>query len=231
MIRTLLLAAGLAVGLSGVVANASAQAQTAQPKPAKPTAPAATKATAGKAEKPKAGASRPDAKPDSKPGSKAEKAAAGKAARKTEKGEKAKPALSGAFGDWRAYVSQSSGKTCYALAQPKDRSGAKRGATYIFISTRPAEKVNGEISIVMGQALKEGAGGVAEIGAESFDLIAKGQNAWVKDTAEEKKFADAMRKGARLVVKVPAAKGETLTDAYSLSGVSQALDQVVKDCR
>lgn len=223
MIRTFLLAAGLAVGLSGVVANASAQAQTAQPKSAKPTAPAATKATAGKAEKPKAGASKSDGK--------AEKAAAGKAVRKTEKGEKAKPALSGAFGDWRAYVSQSSGKTCYALAQPKDRSGAKRGATYIFISTRPAEKVNGEISIVMGQTLKEGAGGVAEIGAESFDLIAKGQNAWVKDTAEEKKFADAMRKGARLVVKVPAAKGETLTDAYSLSGVSQALDQVVKDCR
>lgn len=218
MIRTLLLAAGLAVGLSGIVANAPAQAQTSQAKPsqAKPTKAAPAKSS--DKSKPASGKAKADA-------------AKGSSKASSKKTEKTKPTLSGAFGDWRAYVSQSSGKTCYALAQPKDRSGSKRGATYIFISTRPTEKVHGEISIVMGQALKEGAGGVAEIGSESFDLIAKGQNAWVKDTGEEKKFADAMRKGARLVVKVPAAKGDALTDAYSLTGVSQALDQVAKDCK
>ncbi|QLP96808.1 MAG: hypothetical protein HZY79_04550 [Rhodoblastus sp.] len=79
--------------------------------------------------------------------------------------------------------------------------------------------------------MKDGAaGGAAEIGQETFALVAKGQNAWVKDTAEEKQLSEAMRKGARLVVKAPAAKGGMLTDTYALNGLAQALDQVRKDC-
>lgn len=231
MIRILLLAAGLSLGLSGAV--------HAQPSDSSKAKTAAAKAKAGA--KPAAQADDEDEKPAAKgkaSGKGAAKAEAGKGKGKSETGKAGagkpgKPVLSGAFGDWGAYVSQGAGKakTCYALAKPKSRSGAGSGAGFIFIATRPAENVRGEISIMLGAPLKEGAaGGSAEIGQESFALVAKGQNAWVKDTAEEKQLADAMRKGARLVVKAPTAKGGTITDSYALTGLGQALDQVRKDC-
>jgi hypothetical protein len=240
MIRTLVLAAGLTFAAVGL-----ASAQTEKPKAA------AQKAAAAKAGDAKAAAEKPAA---------AAKAAAGKAAGKTAKtaekpaaeksasgkGAKAKavaagaaagggkPTLVAAHGDWGAYLAQGGrGKVCYALAQPKQRqpAGLKRGDAYIFISTRPAENVRGEVSIMMGFPLKEGAAGAAvEIGSQSFDLVVKGENAWVKNAAEETQLAEAMRKGSRLVVKAPSAKGVMMTDTYSLSGLAAALDQVRKDC-
>lgn len=221
MIRSLLLAAGLAFGLSGAALAQSEAAKT----PKKPAAAAKTEAA-------KAGAKAKPAAKDEEADKPAKAGAKGKG--KTEaKGKPGKPTLSGAFGDWGAYVSQGAGKakTCYALAQPKSRSGGAQGAGYIFIATRPAENVRGEISIMMGTPLKDGAtGGAAEIGQETFALVAKGQNAWVKDTAEEKQLSEAMRKGSRLVVKAPSAKGGMLSDTYALNGLAQALDQVRKDC-
>jgi hypothetical protein len=228
MIRSLLLAAGLAFGLSGAALAQSESAKT-------PKKPAAAKAEAVKSEAAKAQGAK--AKAGEKPKADAEETkSSGKGAKgkgKAEGGKPGKPKLSGAFGDWGAYVSQGAGKakTCYALAQPKARTGGATGSGYIFIATRPAENVRGEISIMMGTPLKEGAtGAAAEIGQETFALVAKGQNAWVKDTAEEKQLGEAMRKGSRLVVKAPSAKGATLTDSYSLTGLGQALDQVRKDC-
>lgn len=146
-----------------------------------------------------------------------------------------KPVLVASFGDWGAYLSQKGkAKVCYALGQPKERqpAGLKRDAGYVFISTRPAEGVRGEISIMMGFPLKEGAaGGSASVGSNAFDLVAKGENAWVKNAAEEAQLADAMRKGARLVVKAPSVKGNVTTDTYSLAGFGQALERAQKECQ
>jgi hypothetical protein len=147
----------------------------------------------------------------------------------------AKPMLVGNYGDWGAYLTQGGkSKICYALAQPKDRSPAslKKDQAYIFISNRPAEGVRNEISVIMGVPLKEGAAEAkAEVGTASFDLVSKGQNAWVKNAADETRFIDAMKKGSKLIVKGTLIKGGMATDSYSLSGLAQALDRVVKDCR
>ena len=244
MIRSLLLAAGLAAGLSGAALAQSDTAKNAR-KPAAAKAEGArsegAKSEGARTERAKASGKAQAAKADDKANDKtrparddgAGKAGKGAAKGKTDAGKPGKPKLSGAFGDWGAYVSQGAGKakTCYALAQPKSRAGGATGSGYIFIATRPAENVRGEISIMMGTPLKEGAtGAAAEIGQDTFALVAKGQNAWVKDTAEEKQLGEAMRKGSRLVVKAPSAKGATLSDSYSLIGLGQALDQVRKDC-
>lgn len=147
----------------------------------------------------------------------------------------AKPMLVGNYGDWGAY-SATGGKTkiCYALAQPKDRSptSLKKDQAYIFISNRPAEGVKNEVSVIMGVPLKDGAAEAkAQVGSSSFDLVAKGQNAWVKNAADETRFIDAMKRGSKLIVKGTLVKGGTATDSYSLAGLAPALDRVVKDCQ
>lgn len=166
---------------------------------------------------------RRDAKPDSrKPEPKAEEA----------KGA-GKPEQVGTYGEWGAFVAQAGkDKTCYALARPKDRApgGLNRDPAYVFISTRPAEKVREEVSIIMGFPLKEDGGSKAEIGGTSFDLVAKGTNAWIKNQAEEAKFVEALKKGSKLVVRAPSARGRVTTDTYALSGVGQALEKAQKEC-
>ncbi len=145
-----------------------------------------------------------------------------------------KPVQVASYGDWGGPSSRKAAKTkpVYALASPKDRipAGLQRDPAYVFISSRPAENVRNEISIIMGFPMKENAEARAEIGSAGFDLISKGMNAWVKNPAEEGQFIDAMKKGAKLVVKAPSLKGNVTTDSYSLAGFSQALDRVVKDC-
>jgi D-arabinose 1-dehydrogenase-like Zn-dependent alcohol dehydrogenase len=156
-----------------------------------------------------------------------------------------KPLLVASFGDWGVYQTQAAkGRVCYTLAQPKDRAPAdlKRDAAYAFISDRPNEGVRNEISFIMGfdvanpadlAAAKGKAAGkdaMAMVGDQSFELLAKTANLWVKNAAKEGQLIDEMRKGAKLQVMASSKKGHMTTDTYSLSGFSQALDRVQKDC-
>jgi hypothetical protein len=148
------------------------------------------------------------------------------------KGAAGKPVQVGSFGEWGAFTAQGKGKTCYALAKPKERAPAslKRDDAYVFISNRPGENVRNEISIIMGFSMKDGAEPKADIGGVAFELVAKGGNAWVKNPAEEGRFIDAMKKGAKLVVRATSIKGNASTDTYLLSGLSDALARIQKDC-
>jgi Invasion associated locus B (IalB) protein len=179
----------------------------------------------------------------------ADKAKAADKADKSDKPEKAapgKPLLVASFGDWGVYQTQAAkGRVCYTLAQPKERAPAelKRDPAYAFISDRPGEGVRNEISFIMGfdvaaaseaasDAKKKGADkeAMAMVGDQSFDLLAKTSNLWVKNAAKEGQLIDEMRKGSTLQVKAASKKGNVTTDTYSLKGFSQALERVQKDC-
>src|SRR5262245_27984930 len=82
----------------------------------------------------------------------------------------AEPDLLGTYGDWGAYIANAGGrKVCFALAKPSSsqlsRQGWDRGATYMFVSTRPAENVRNEVSIIFGYAFKPNADATVEIGS------------------------------------------------------------------
>lgn len=153
-------------------------------------------------------------------------------AKDKSKADAGKPQQIANFGDWAAYLAKGKSKTCYTLASPKERKpDLKRGSAYVFIADRPAEKVHNEVSIIMGFPLKEDAAAQAKVGNASFDLVAKGADAWIKNPADEAKFVDALRHSAKLVVKAAPKKGPATTDIYVLSGFGQALDRVGKECK
>lgn len=184
-----------------------------------------------------------EAKPKSAEEPTAEDAA--KAKRKPAKNEKAekpaadkgseKPEQLGSYGEWGAYAAQNGrNRTCYALGQPKERNPKaklKDSAAYIFISTRPAENIHNEVAINLGYATKDGSAAVADIDGDSYELITKGTNAWVKDQSREKEFVGALRGGAKLIVKASSSKGTSTTDSYSLKGLSEALARAVQECK
>jgi len=147
---------------------------------------------------------------------------------------KPKPVPIATYGDWGAFLAGSGKtKTCYALAQPKERQpdNLHRDPAYIFISSRPGENIHNEVSIIMGFPMKDGGDGEATVGSATFELVSKGSNAWVKNPAKEGELIAAMKKGAKLLVKAASTHGRMTTDSYSLHGLSQALERVDKECR
>jgi len=146
------------------------------------------------------------------------------------------PTLLGQFGDWGAYAANSGGRTvCYALAKPSSQAtqpaNRPRDPAYIFVSTRPAENVRNEISIVVGYPFKPGYEASADIGSAKYAMYTQADGAWVKNPAEEARMVDTMRKGADLVVSGESGKGTKSTDRYALRGLAQALDRVAQECK
>lgn len=148
----------------------------------------------------------------------------------------AEPSLIGQFGTWGAYTATPNGKkVCFALAKPASSKtnppNRPRDPSYAFISTRPAEKVSNEVSIMIGYALKPGSEGSVEIGGSRFAMYSQGDGLWIKNAAEEDRLVDALRKGADAVVKGVSAKGTETTDTFPLKGLAQALDKLAQECR
>jgi invasion protein IalB len=146
------------------------------------------------------------------------------------------PTLLGQFGDWGAYTATPGGKkVCFALAKPANSRTAPpnrpRDPAYMFISSRPAEKVKDEVSIIFGYGLKPNTDANIEISGASYAMYTQADGAWVKNAAEETRLVDAMRKGQDMTVKGTSAKGTASTDVYSLKGLPQALDRVAQECR
>jgi len=144
--------------------------------------------------------------------------------------------LLGQFGDWGAYTAAPGGKkVCFALAKPAsattEPAGRKRDPSYAFVSTRPAEKVKNEVSVIVGYPQKAGADASAAIGTANYVMYTQNDGAWVKNAAEEAQMVDAMRKGPELVVKSMSALGTKTTDTYSLKGLSEALEKVSEECK
>src|SRR5229473_3110139 len=149
-------------------------------------------------------------------------------------GTAAAPSLIVQYGDWGVYVSQApKTKICYALSQPKERQpgGLKRDPGYFFISTRPGENVNNEVSVVVGFTIKDGADAIVDVGTASFPFFTKNDGAWMKNAAEEARLIEALRKGRDFTVKSTSLRGNATNDRYSLSGIGQALDRVAQECK
>ena len=147
-----------------------------------------------------------------------------------------KPTLLGQYGDWGAYTATPAGKkVCFALAKPATSettpSGRPRNPSYMFISSRPAEKISNEVSIIIGYPFKPGSEATADVGSTSFALYTQQDGAWIKNANEESHMLDAMRQGQSAVVKGISAKGTQSTDTFSLKGLAQALDRTGQECK
>jgi Invasion associated locus B (IalB) protein len=148
----------------------------------------------------------------------------------------AEPTLVGQFGTWGAYTATPNGKkVCFALAKPSasrtNPANRPRDPAYAFVSTRPAEKVINEVSIMIGYALKPGSESTLEVGGGTYAMYTQGDGLWIKNAAEEERMVEAMRKSADVVVKGVSAKGTETIDTFSMKGLAQALDRLSQDCR
>lgn len=198
--------------LLALMSASAAQQQTA-PKPAAPAAAPKPAAPKPAAPKPAAPAAQP--------------AAANPAAGAT---------LLGQFGDWGAYTASPGGKkVCFALGKPNasatNPAGRPRDPAFLFVSTRPAEKVKEEVSVIIGYPFKAGSEAAVQVGSVNFALYTQNDGAWIKNAAEEARMVETMKKGADAVVKGESGRGTKTTDTFSLKGLDQALTRIAQECK
>jgi hypothetical protein len=226
-----LLIATLWCGSTALFAQtAPAPAQpAAKPAPAKPAPAKPAQAKPAQA-KPAAASPAPGAPAAAKPAP--AKPAAAPAATGPLAGS---PTLLGQFGDWGAYTASPGGrKVCFALSKPAKAlitpPDRKRDQAYMFVSTRPSEKVKEEISLVFGYPLKPNADPSVDVGPANFAMYSQADGAWIKNAADETKMIETMRKSGDMVVKGESSRGTMTADTYSLKGVAQALDKIAQEC-
>jgi hypothetical protein len=147
-----------------------------------------------------------------------------------------KPTLLGQYGEWGAYTASPGGKKiCFAIAKPTTSEtnppNRPRNPVYLFVSTRPADKVANEVSIITGYPFKPGTEASVTVGTTAYALYTQQDGAWIKNATEEAQLVDAMRGGQSAVVKGTSAKGTQSTDTFSLKGLAQALDRVAQECK
>jgi hypothetical protein len=207
----------VAGALPVVLAVSLASVSFAQQSPSPAPKPAAPKSAA-----PKSAAPKPATPPP--------------AATAAATGGDVQPTLLGQYGDWGAYTASPGGsKICFALAKPKtsktEPPGRTRDQSYMFVSSRPADNVRNEVSVIIGYPFKTSSDATAEVGSAKFAMYTQNDGAWIKNVAEEARMVDAMRKGADVTVKGTSGRGTQSSDQFSLKGLAQALDKIEQECK
>jgi hypothetical protein len=139
------------------------------------------------------------------------------------------------FIDWTAATYDDAGKTlCYATSEPKKQAGkfTSRGKPYIAITHAPQANVRDQVSYVAGYEFKPDSEVKVTIGKQSFSLnLLQKDRAWAKDADTDKALVAAMRKGNTLVIKGVSARGNEITDTYSLNGFTKAYQAIGAACK
>lgn len=140
----------------------------------------------------------------------------------------------GQFRDWTVWTYTSNGnKVCYVSSQPKDMEpkNVNRDPTYFFVTSRPAEGVKGEPSVIIGYPFREGSRVTVEIDGQTFNMFTKDDGAWLEDPSQEAAFLQALRAGSRMIVRGTSRRGTNTVDTYSLAGSTDATDKMAEACR
>ena len=139
----------------------------------------------------------------------------------------------GKFKDWESIVViNGSQKLCFAQSKPVLQSPKKTAReARLFISFRPADKIQDEVSITSGYEYNKQNSVIAKSGKHKIKFDIKEQSfAWIADTKVEKKMVNVLKKGSRIMVTGYNQSGSQTIDHYSLMGFTKAYNTAKKSC-
>ncbi|MEY3393619.1 MAG: hypothetical protein RL498_561 [Pseudomonadota bacterium] len=141
--------------------------------------------------------------------------------------------LDGQFKNWTAQNTNINGQqVCYAASSPVayDPKGLNRAESRIFVSFRPNDKIQNEISITSGYNYKASSRVNVVIDKKEFKFETEDNFAWLTKYEEEVAMIELMRKSSQAKISATSAKGSKTTDTFSLSGFSDAYEVAKKKC-
>lgn len=134
-------------------------------------------------------------------------------------------------GDWSLLADGPARSVCFIAATARPEAGAAaRDGVILYVSAWPKEGIKTEISAKLGLKPKKGGDISITVGAASFKMFARDDRAYIDDATRELKLIEAMKKGAKAVLRVEPEKGAATSDSFSLSGFAQALQALAAQC-
>jgi len=139
----------------------------------------------------------------------------------------------GKFKDWETMIIvEQTGKVCFAQSAPvlqAPKSNIREAR--MFVSFRPGEKVNNEISITGGYEFNNKNSITATSGKSKYKFdIAQEGFAWIANNKVENKMIKTMKKGSRIMITGYNQKGSQTIDHYSLLGFTKAYNAAKTSC-
>lgn len=127
----------------------------------------------------------------------------------------------GVYSSWAAFR-DGDGARCYAIAKPRGRNSQ---AAFASIATWPQKNIRNQVHIRLSRAAPESGIVRLRVGTTSFELTARGRDAWAKDQRTNAAILAALRSAT--VMRVSTSR---FSDRYDLSGVATAMDAAVVGC-
>ncbi len=143
--------------------------------------------------------------------------------------------LDGQFKNWTAQNTNINGQqVCYAVSSPiaSDPKNLNRAESRIFVSFRPNDKIQNEISVTSGYNYKTSSQVNVAIDKDKkeFKFATEDNFAWLTKYEEEISLIELMRKSTQAKVSAISARGTRTTDTFSLNGFSDAYEAAKKKC-
>ena len=142
------------------------------------------------------------------------------------------PRSTGKYKNWESFTAETEkGKICFAQTVPTKRapSSIKRGESKLFVTFRPSENIQDEVSITSGHDYKTSSVTAAS-GKKKYSFFSQKSFAWLLDDQEERNFIKLMKRATNLIIKARTIKGAETTDHYSMMGFTKAYNTAKKTC-
>jgi invasion protein IalB len=141
------------------------------------------------------------------------------------------------FRDWSVHVSNPpEGKVCFISSQPQDSKYSQtirgRDSAFFQVTSIPARNIRNQASTIIGFTFKENSDVVIDIDGNTFRMYtdaAQADGAWAVPETEPA-LIEAMKGGTRMSLVSTSSRDTVVTDAYSLLGITAALDKMTAEC-
>lgn len=143
------------------------------------------------------------------------------------------PKSAGTFQDWSTWVYQEGGRgQCYiySTATSKAPVSLDHGDVAFFVRSVRQAETRTEANFNVGYEFSPGSTVRADIGDESFQMMVKGQNAWLSAASKEDDLLAAMKGGDEMSIHATSRRGNQTSYVFSLDGVTAAIRQMHKEC-
>jgi hypothetical protein len=134
----------------------------------------------------------------------------------------------GIFGLWGAFASDG---RCWAVAEPLRSPRGADAQPFVAVTHRQATGGAGQLHVRLSRAPRPGSAVLLRIDGQSFQLVARGRDAWAADARADAEIVAAMRTGLEMRVDTRAERGEAVRDPYRLRGAASAIDAAAIACR
>lgn len=130
---------------------------------------------------------------------------------------------------WGTYSYQAdTGKVCYVLTVPTEKRPADldHGDIYFFVSQKPGQNVSYEPQFIASYEFQANSKVSVSVGEKSYSMFTRKTSAWMENAAEEAQLIADMKAGAEMKVTATSGRGNETSYAFSLRGVTAALESI-----